>query len=115
MATAAILGPLGGYVAFGRFVAIEMVVLVAVLMSFVLLSRFAAVLIGTTFAFHGAIGRFLRQTAGLGSGAVRQIAAVLGGLIQLSLIGLAAFFVLTTWGIQFRRRCHVDVFGILQF
>ena len=100
MATAAILGPLGGYVAFGRFVAIEMVVLVAVLMSFVLLSRFAAVLIGATFAFHGTIGRFLRQTAGLGSGAVRQIAAVLGGLIQLSLIGLAAFFVLTTWGVQ---------------
>ena len=100
MATAAILGPLGGYVAFGRFVAIEMVVLVAVLMSFVLLSRFAAVIIGATFAFHGTIGRFLRQTAGLGSGAVRQIAAVLGGLIQLSLIGLAAFFVLTTWGVQ---------------
>lgn len=96
MATAALLAPLGGYVAFGRFVTIEMVVLVAVLMSYVLLSRFAAVLIGATFAFHGAIGRFLRQIAGLGSGTVRQIAAVLGGLIQLSLIGLTAFFVLTT-------------------
>jgi small-conductance mechanosensitive channel len=100
MATAAVIGPLGGYVAFGRFVTIEMVVVVAALMSFVLLSRFAAVLINTTFAFHGAIGRFLRQTAGLGSSAVRQIAAVLGGLIQLSLIGLTAFVVLTTWGIR---------------
>jgi small-conductance mechanosensitive channel len=100
MATAAVIGPLGGYVAFGRFVTIEMVVVVAALMSFVLLSRFAAVLINTTFAFHGAIGRFLRQTAGLGSSAVRQIAAVLGGLIQLSLIGLTAFIVLTTWGIR---------------
>ncbi|WP_439924244.1 DUF3772 domain-containing protein [Nitrobacter sp. JJSN] len=100
MATAAVLGPLGGYVAFARFVTIEMVVLVAALMSYVLLSRFAAVLIKTTFAFHGAIGRLLRQTAGLGSSAVRQIAAVLGGLIQLSLIGLTAFVVLTTWGIR---------------
>ena len=34
MATAAILGPLGGYVAFGRFVTIEMVVMVVALMSF---------------------------------------------------------------------------------
>lgn len=100
MTTAAILGPLAGYVAFGRFLSIEMVVIVTVLMSFVLLSQFAAALIGATFAFHGAIGRFLRQTAGLGSAAVRQIAAVLGGLVQLSLIGLAAFIVLTTWGVH---------------
>ncbi|MEH6951423.1 DUF3772 domain-containing protein [Nitrobacter sp. NHB1] len=100
MATAAVLAPLGGYVAFARFVTIEMGVVITALMSFVLLSRFAAVLINTTFAFHGAIGRFLRQTAGLGSGAVRQIAAVLGGLTQLSLIGLTAFVVLTTWGIR---------------
>jgi len=100
MATAAILAPFGGYVAFSRFVTIEMGVVITALMSFVLLSRFAAVLINTTFAFHGAIGRFLRQTAGLGSGAVRQIAALLGGLVQLTLIGLAAFFILTTWGIR---------------
>jgi small-conductance mechanosensitive channel len=100
MATAAIVAPFGGYVAFGRFVTIEMGVVITALMSFVLLSRFAAVLINTTFAFHGAIGRFLRQTAGLGSGAVRQIAALLGGLVQLSLVGVAAFFILTTWGIR---------------
>jgi small-conductance mechanosensitive channel len=100
MATAAILAPFGGYVAFGRFVTIEMGVVITALMSFVLLSRFAAVLINTTFAFHGAIGRFLRQTAGLGSGAVRQIAALLGGLVQLTLVGLTAFFILTTWGIR---------------
>ncbi|MGN6410371.1 MAG: DUF3772 domain-containing protein [Nitrobacter sp.] len=100
MATAAILGPLAGYAALGRFITIEMVVVIAALMSFVLLSRFAAVLVNTTFAFHGAVGRFLRQTAGLGSSAVRQIAAVLGGLLQLSLIGLTAFVVLTTWGIR---------------
>lgn len=100
MAAATIIGPLGGYVAFGRFLSGEMVVLVAVLMTFVLLSQFAAALITATFAFHGAIGRFLRQTAGLGSAAVRQIAAVLGGLVQLSLIGFAAFTVMTTWGIH---------------
>lgn len=100
MAMAAIIGPLAGYVALGRFITIEMVVMVVALMSFILLSRFSAVLVNTTFAFNGAIGRFLRQTAGLGSGAVRQIAAVLGGLIQLSLIGLTAFFILTTWGIR---------------
>ena len=100
MAAATVLAPLAGYVAFGRFLSIEMVVLVTVLMSFVLLSQFAAALIGATFAFHGAIGRFLRQTAGLGSAAVRQIAAILGGLVQLALIGLAAFIVLTTWGIR---------------
>ena len=100
MATAAILGPLAGYVALGRSITIEMVVVIAALMSFVLLSRFAAVLVNATFAFHGAVGRFLRQTAGLGSSAVRQIAAVLGGLVQLALIGLTAFVVLTTWGIR---------------
>lgn len=100
MAMAAVIGPLSGYVALGRFITIEMVVLAVALMSFILLSQFLAVLINTTFAFNGAIGRFLRQTAGLGSGAVRQIAAVLGGLIQLSLIGLTAFFILTTWGIR---------------
>lgn len=99
-ATAAFIGPLGGYVEFGRFVTFEMVVLVVALMSYILLSRFSAVLINTTFAFSGAVGRFLRQTAGLGSGAVRQIAAVLGGLVQLSLIGLTAFIILTTWGIR---------------
>ncbi|MCB1393947.1 DUF3772 domain-containing protein [Nitrobacter sp.] len=100
LATAAVLGPLLGYVAFGRFVAKEMGVMVTALMSFVLLSRFAAVLISTTFAYNGTIGRFLRQTTGLGSSAVRQIAALLGGLVQLSLIGLTAFFILTTWGIR---------------
>lgn len=97
---ATVLGALCGYVAFARFVSGEMIVIVTVLMSLVLLSQFADALIAGAFAFHGRIGRFLRQTAGLGSAAVRQIAALLSGFVQLALIGLAAFMVLATWGIN---------------
>jgi potassium efflux system protein len=97
---AALLGPLGGYVAFGRFLSAEMVVVAAVLMSTVLLSQFLSALIDATFAFHGWIGRFLRQTASLGSTAVRQFAVLLDGVVQLSLIVLAVFTILMTWGIR---------------
>jgi potassium efflux system protein len=100
MAVVALLAPLAGYVAFGRFLSNEMIVVVAVLMTTVLLSQFVDALITATFAFHGRIGRFLRQTAGLGSSAVRQISAVLAGFVQLALIGIAAFVVLTTWGVR---------------
>jgi potassium efflux system protein len=97
---ASVLGSLGGYVAFGRFVAGEMIVVATVLMSHVLLSQFADALIASAFAFHGGVGRFLRQTAGLGGGAVRQMAALLSGFVQLALVCLAAFMVLATWGIR---------------
>lgn len=97
---AAIAGSLGGYVSFGRFVSGEMMVIAAVLMSYILLSRFADALTATAFAFHGRVGRFLRQTAGLGGNAVRQLSVLLSGIVQLALIGLAAFMVLATWGIS---------------
>ena len=100
VAAAAVIGPLGGYVAFGRFVSSELVVVAAVLMSFVLLSQFADAVIATTFGFHGRAGRLLRQMTGLRNGPVRQIAAVLHGLVQLLLVALAAFVILGRWGIN---------------
>jgi small-conductance mechanosensitive channel len=54
-AIAALLAPLAGYVAFGRFASGEMLVAVLVLMSFVLLSQFADALITSSFAFNGRI------------------------------------------------------------
>ena len=100
--TAAItfLAPLAGYAALARFLSIEMVVVVTVLMGARLLSQFADALITTAFAFNGAIGRFLRLTAGLRPSAVRQIGTILDGLTQLTLIGLAIFIILTTWGLR---------------
>lgn len=100
VAAAAVIGPLGGYVAFGRFVSSELVVVAAVLMSFVLLSQFADAVIATTFGFYGRAGRLLRQMTGLRNGPVRQIAAVLHGLVQLLLVALAAFVILGRWGIN---------------
>jgi potassium efflux system protein len=100
VAAAALIAPLGGYVAFGRFASSELVVVAAVLMSFVLLSQFADAVIATTFAFHGWAGRLLRQMTGLRNGSVRQLAAVLHGLVQLVLVALAAFVILARWGIN---------------
>lgn len=106
MAIAALLGPLTGYVAFGRFASGEMLVVVLVLMGFVLLSQLADAFISASFAFNGRIGRLLRQTVGFRMGAVRQIAVLLSGIVHLALIALAAFLVLATWGIN-----SGDVFG----
>jgi potassium-dependent mechanosensitive channel len=100
VAVAAVIAPLGGYVAFGRFASSELVVVAAVLMSFFLLSQFADAVIAATFAFHGWAGRLLRQMTGLRNGSVRQIAAVLHGLVQVVLVALAAFVVLARWGIN---------------
>ncbi len=100
VAAAGLIAPLGGYVAFGRFASSELVVVAAVLMSFFLLSQFADAVIATTFAFHGWAGRLLRQMMGLRNGSVRQIAAVLHGLLQLVLVALAAFVILARWGIN---------------
>ncbi|MDZ4368749.1 MAG: mechanosensitive ion channel, partial [Afipia sp.] len=108
LAATAVLGPLAGFVSFGGFVAGEMILVVVVLMAAVLLSHFADALIATTFSYYGAVGRFLRQTAGLSSPAVRQIAALLNGFNQLALIAFAMFVVLATWGIN-----SDDVFGSL--
>jgi small-conductance mechanosensitive channel len=108
LAATAVLGPLAGFVSFGGFVAGEMILVVVVLMAAVLLSRFADALIASTFSYYGTVGRFLRQTAGLSSPAVRQIAALLNGFVQLVLIGFAVFVVLATWGIN-----SDDVFGSL--
>lgn len=96
----ALLAPLIGYVALARFLSIELVVVVAVLMSAKLLTQFADAIISMTFAYNGAIGRFLRLTAGLRGGAVRQLATILAGVTQLALIGLAVFLILTTWGLR---------------
>ncbi|TKT73483.1 mechanosensitive ion channel family protein [Afipia massiliensis] len=108
LAATAVLGPLAGFVSFGGFVAGELTLVVVVLMAAVLLSRFADALIAATFSYYGTVGRFLRQTAGLSSPAVRQIAALLNGFNQLALIAFAVFMVLATWGINFD-----DVFGSL--
>ncbi|MGL4260722.1 MAG: DUF3772 domain-containing protein [Afipia sp.] len=108
LAATAVLGPLAGFVSFGGFVAREMILVVIVLMAAVLLSRFADALIAATFSFYGTVGRFLRQTAGLSSPAVRQIAALLNGFVQLALMAFAVFMILATWGISFD-----DVFGSL--
>ena len=108
LAATAVLGPLVGFVSFGGFVAAEMTLVVVVLMAAVLLSRFADALIAATFSYYGAVGRFLRQTAGLSGPAVRQIAALLNGFVQLALIAFAVFVVLATWGINLD-----DVFGSL--
>ena len=96
----ALLAPLIGYVALARFLSIELVVIVAVLMSAKLLTQFADAIISMTFAYNGAIGRFLRLTAGLRGGAVRQLATILAGVTQLAIIGLAVFIILTTWGLR---------------
>lgn len=106
LAATTVLGPLAGFVSFGGFVAGEMILVVVVLMTAVLLSHFADALIAATFSYYGAVGRFLRQTAGLSSPAVRQIAALLNGFVQLALIAFAVFVVLATWGIN-----SDDVFG----
>jgi len=108
LAATAVLGPLAGFVSFGGFVAGEIILVVVVLMAAVLLSHFADALIAATFSYYGAVGRFLRQTAGLSSPAVRQIAALLNGFVQLALIAFAVFMVLVTWGINFD-----DMFGSL--
>lgn len=108
LAAIAVLGPLAGFVSFGGFVAAEMTLVVVVLMAAILLSRFADALISATFSYYGTVGRFLRQTAGLSSPAVRQVAALLNGFVQLALIAFAVFIVLATWGINFD-----DVFGSL--
>ncbi|MDO8979450.1 MAG: DUF3772 domain-containing protein [Afipia sp.] len=108
LAATAVIGPLAGFVSFGGFVAGEMILIIVVLMAAVLLSHFADALIAATFSYYGTVGRFLRQTAGLSSPAVRQIAALLNGFVQLALIAFAVFVVLVTWGINFD-----DVFGSL--
>lgn len=100
VAAAALIAPLGGYVAFGRFASGEMLVVVVVLMSATLLSRFSDAAIASAFAFHGRIGRILRHTTGLSSATVRQIAALLFGFVQLALVGISAFLLLATWGIH---------------
>lgn len=100
VAAAALLSPLGGYVAFGRFASGEMLVVVVVLLTATLLSRFADAAITAAFAFHGRIGRILRHTTGLSSATVRQIAALLFGFVQLALVAVAAFLLLATWGIH---------------
>ena len=99
-AVATVLAAMSGYVAFARFVTGEMTIICAVLMSLILLSQLSDALVSATFAFQGRTGRFLRQTAGLGNAAVRQIATLISGLLQLALIGMAAFAVLATWGIN---------------
>jgi potassium efflux system protein len=108
LAATAVLGPLAGFVAFGGFVAGEMILIIVVLMAAVLLSHFADALIAATFSYYGTVGRFMRQTAGLSSPAVRQIAALLNGFVQLALIAFAVFVVLVTWGMNFD-----DMFGSL--
>ncbi len=100
VAVAALLSPLGGYVAFGRFASGELLVVVVVLMTATLLSRFADAAISSAFAFHGRIGRILRHTTGLSSATVRQIAALLFGFVQLALVAISAFLLLATWGIH---------------
>lgn len=100
VAAGAVIAPLGGYVAFGRFASGELVMVTTVLMSFFLLSQFADALIAATFGFHGWAGRLLRQMTGLRNGSVRQIAAVLYGLVQLLLVAMAAFVILARWGIN---------------
>ncbi|MBY0380967.1 MAG: DUF3772 domain-containing protein [Xanthobacteraceae bacterium] len=100
MAAVAVLSSLSGYVAFGRFVANEMIVVVTTLMGFVLLSDFAVASLTKAFAFDGTIGRFLRQAMGLRIPAIRQLAALLIGAVQLVLVGVAAFLVLATWGLR---------------
>jgi len=99
-AAAAVLSSLAGYVAFGRFIANEMIVVVTTLMGFVLLNSFAVASLTKAFAFNGTIGRFLRQAMGLRIPAIRQIAALLIGTVQLALIAIAGFLVLATWGLR---------------
>ncbi|HEU5018392.1 MAG TPA: DUF3772 domain-containing protein [Pseudolabrys sp.] len=99
-AIAALLAPLTGYVAFGRFVSGEMLIAVLVLMGFVLLSRLADALVTSSFAFNGRVGRLLRQTVGFRMGAIRQIAVLLSGTVHLALIAFGVFLVLATWGIH---------------
>lgn len=100
VAAVALLSPLGGYVAFGRFASGELLVVVVVLMTATLLSRFADAAISSAFAFRGRIGRILRHTTGLSSATVRQIAALLFGFMQLALVAISAFLLLATWGIH---------------
>lgn len=100
VSAAAALAPLAGYVAFGRFASSELVVIAAVLMTFVLLRQLTDAVIGSAFAPYTWLGRLLQRTVGLRNAAVRQMAVVLNGFVQLALILLAAFIILTTWGIS---------------
>ena len=100
VAAAAAIGPVAGYVAFGRFASGELVVGVTVLMSFVLLSQLSGAVIETALAYHTPVGRLLRQTVGLRSSTIRQMAVLLNGFTQLALAAFAGFIILTTWGIS---------------
>lgn len=99
-AIAAIIGPLSGYVTFGRFVANEIIIAVTLLMSLVLLSQFASAAIDSGFSLHGFVGRSMRQAASFSHSAIRQIAAIISGLTQVALFALAALAFLASWGVQ---------------
>jgi small-conductance mechanosensitive channel len=100
VAALTLVAPLAGFPSLGRFAQTQMLVVVTVLLSLVLMMRFADALIVANFSIQARIGKFMRHGVGLRGSTIRQIGVVLSGLAQILLILLAAFTVLATWGIQ---------------
>lgn len=99
-ATIGTVAPLAGFIALGRFVSHELVLVVAIGMTLTLLTMYSDVLVGSTFSFGGRMEHFLRRSAGLSQSAIRKLSVVARAFFRLALITCAIFLVLATWGMN---------------
>ena len=100
VAALTVIAPLAGFVAFGRFAALQIVFTTAVLMSLVLLLRLADEGISYGFSVQTRIGGFMRQAIGLKPNTISQIGVILAGFARLIVIMAAVMALLAPWGIQ---------------
>nr|WP_198516903.1 mechanosensitive ion channel family protein [Sinorhizobium meliloti] len=100
VAALTVIAPLAGFVAFGRFAALQIVFTTAVLMSLVLLLRLADEAISYGFSVQTRIGGFMRQAIGLKPNTISQIGVILAGFARLIVIMAAVMALLAPWGIQ---------------
>ncbi|WP_416385257.1 DUF3772 domain-containing protein [Sinorhizobium meliloti] len=100
VAALTVIAPLAGFVAFGRFAALQIVFTTAVLMSLVLLLRLADEAISYGFSVQTRIGGFMRQAIGLKPNTISQIGVILAGFARLIVIMVAVMALLAPWGIQ---------------
>lgn len=100
VAALTVVAPLAGFVAFGRFAALQIVFTTAVLMSLVLLLRLADEAISYGFSVQTRIGGFMRQAIGFKPNTISQIGVILAGFARLVVIMIAIMALLAPWGIQ---------------
>ncbi|MDX0626586.1 DUF3772 domain-containing protein [Sinorhizobium medicae] len=100
VAALTVVAPLAGFVAFGRFAALQIVFTTAVLMSLVLMLRLADEAISYGFSVQTRIGGFMRQAIGLKTNTISQIGVILAGFARLVVLMIAVMALLAPWGIQ---------------